>query len=233
MKQQQQTEEFRVWFRQMKKKHNICQRQFCKKMNFHEAWFSRIMNGKLEPTDSVMFKTAIFFEKRYNETSFSRKFRTTNAETFREWIDIIVKRYDISDYEIAEVIGTSASSVKAARIGEGFSKEANRRKILNYLFNEYGIDVTEGRKLINCVVEPGRQETAEWIKETMHSNSITAKQLTKELEISESRMSTLINGKAVLSKERAEKIFSFFEENGIDTSEGREKYQLFYEKQTN
>lgn len=144
-------------------------------------------------------------------------------------MNVVLKRYHISNKEIAKLIFVHELTIQFVKEGRVFLKTADRINILNYLKHEYDIDISKGIELIDCLIVPERAELAKWISDRMSENRIQNKELSEYLKVSTAWMSYIKNGKVKLSKEQAEKIFEFFEKSNIDTSEGRKKYQEFYE----
>lgn len=215
-------DDFDAWVLKMLEKYGVTRQRLGREIGMQSIYISDTLNGLFIFSKRTKYLINNFFEKEYNESYEPLKQR--KSITFGEWLNEIMIKHEIENYMIAKKIGVKESSVHSLRKEMVPFERKQREEILNLLERDYGVDISDGRELLDKVENRYYKEIGEWMRNAMQTMGINNIELSQHVKISKSTVRLAVQGRIVLSDKSAEKIFAFFEENGIDTSKGREKF---------
>lgn len=215
--------EFNKWVSEMLKKYNVTQAQLGNAIGMEFGYIGHISRGTYKATKRVKYLISNFFEKEYGESY--TPLEKIKSITFGEWLDNAMLKHEIENYMLAEKICVGEAAIIRLREEKTTFNKSQRTEILDILEKDYGIDVSEGRKLLDELQNKYYKEIALWICDEMKTIEISDDELSKHVGISKSEIYLMLQGKSIMSHKNAEKIFGFFEQQGVDTSEGKEKFK--------
>jgi plasmid maintenance system antidote protein VapI len=215
--------EFNRWVLEMLKKYNVTQVQLAKSIDMECGYISNIIRGKYKASKKIKYLIINFFKKEYGESYIPLE--KIKPITFGEWLDNEMLKHEIGNDMLAEKICVGEAAIIRLREEKLTFKRTQRSEILDILERDYAIDVTEGRELLDKLQNKYYKEMALWICDVMKATEISEVELLKNVGISKSESYLILQGKSIMSHKNAEKLFGFFEQRGIETSEGKEKFK--------
>lgn len=224
MEQNRKDVEFLEWIKEMQRKYYISFIQLEKGTGIERHRISEVINGKKVLTNKFKYLMVVFFEEEYGEIyEFDEDIR---PKTFSDWLHLVTKKYKIADDVIAEELKVGKSSITCMRKGETYLGLEDRKKILDFLQRKFGVDISYGKELLNCIKRKSYMDMGNWLREEMESNRIMDYEIERRVGISQSAISSIRSGRIAPAPKTAEKIFGFFDRKGIDTTDGRKIYEI-------
>lgn len=214
---------FDEWILKMLEKYGVTRQRLGREIGMQPLYVSSTLNGRFKFSKRTKYLINNFFEKEYNEAYEPLKQR--KSITFGNWLNEVMMKYEIENYMISKKIGVKESSINNLRKEMVSLEREQREEILNLLERDYIVDISDGRELLDKVENQYYVEMGEWMRNAMQTIGINNIELSQCVEISKPSVRLAIQGRIVLSDKSAEKIFEFFEEHNIDTSDGRRKFE--------
>lgn len=216
-------DDFVDWLIKMLSKHDISQSKLAKETKIHQTYVCKIASRKTRATERVQYVIINFFKQNYGE-SYPLIALEKTPTTYGEWLSLETSKNNISSKELAMATGLNVETIRDIWIGRTISTIEIKMKILNCLEEVYSIDVAKGKELLKKPMSTEREEFSNWFINVMSELKISNIEVAKYVGVNVTNLSKIRKGRVVPSAKKAELIFSFFEENGIDTRKGREKY---------
>ncbi|MCI8587265.1 MAG: helix-turn-helix transcriptional regulator [Clostridia bacterium] len=221
-------DEFVNWLKEMLEKHEISQSELAKEIGTDLTYICKIVNGRMPATAKMKYLIINFFKQNYGEDYSENPLEKVIPTTYGEWLSLETTKHNISSQELAEATGIKSKTIRDIWSNRIKSTVEKKTKILKYLKEVYGIDITKGEELLERTISSQNEKYSIWINNTMKELQVENVQIANYLGINKNNFSKIRTGRIVPPTEKAELIFRFFEERGIDTTKGREIFQGLY-----
>lgn len=220
---------FASWLKEKLSKYKISQSKLAREIGIDQTYICKIVCEKMIATEKIKYLIINFFRENYEEDMPVTALEKLIPATFGEWLSLETTKHDISSEELAKAMGIGSNIIRDIWTGRTISTIERKMKILECLEKVYGIDTTKGEQLLENTINNEKEKYSIWISNTMNGLNIGNAEIAKYLGIGKDNFSKIRTGRVVPSVRKAELIFRFFEEHGIDTIRGREIYKKLHQ----
>lgn len=216
-------DEFNEWVLSMLRKYGMSRAKLGRVVGIEVNHIRSVLKGQNKATRRTKCLIIDFFKKEYNESFIPSEEK--DYITLGDWLDSMMLKYGIENDVIAKELDVNNLTINNLRKGIVRLEVSQRKRILDFIKNNYEIDTSKGEGLLNTLENKHYKEMGEWLCDIMKLLEVKDAELSKCVNVSTSTIYGIKSGRKALSYRNAKILFGFFDKCGIDTADGRKKFE--------